>query len=130
MEKMIQEISLTIRADTFLQEKVTAGIHTTVKFYPYISSNHRWLREERGIGVYVEPTVRKELLDDNTYFKFVQSCEKGWIFYYMMSQVNPKKLFAKNFACHSQMQLFIDPFIWYLLMQKMKFQTSTAKWTW
>ena len=96
MEKMNQEISLTIRADTFLQGKVTAGLHTTVKFHPYISSNHRWLREERGIGVYVEPAVRKELLDDNTYFKFVQSCEEGWIFYYRMSQVNPKKIVCKE----------------------------------
>ena len=78
----------------------------------------------------MEPTVRKELLDDNTYFKFVQSCEKGTIFYYMMSQLNPEKLFAKSVACHSQMQLFIDLFIWYLLMQKMRFQTSIAKWTW
>ena len=44
----------------------------------------------------MEPTVRKELLDDNTYFKFVQSCEKGTIFYYMMSQVNPEKVVCKE----------------------------------
>lgn len=43
---------------------------------PVFLANDRWLREEKGIGVYVETPVKKELLDDS-YFSCVQSCETG-----------------------------------------------------
>ncbi|XP_024365901.1 putative NAD kinase 3 isoform X2 [Physcomitrium patens] len=35
----------------------------------------RWLKEEKGIGVYVEPSMKRELLDDSSYFRCVQACE-------------------------------------------------------
>lgn len=35
----------------------------------------RWLKEEKGIGVYVEPRMKEELLEDSSYFSFVQSCD-------------------------------------------------------
>lgn len=37
----------------------------------------RWLKEEKGIGVYVEPSMKRELLDDSSYFRCVQACETG-----------------------------------------------------
>jgi len=37
----------------------------------------RWLKEEKGIGVFVEPPVKKELLEYNSYFSCVQSCDTG-----------------------------------------------------
>lgn len=37
----------------------------------------RWLKEEKGIRVYVEPIVKAELLKDSSYYDFVQTCKSG-----------------------------------------------------
>lgn len=36
----------------------------------------RWLREEKGVGVYLEPPMKKEILAED-YFNCVKSCETG-----------------------------------------------------
>lgn len=35
----------------------------------------RWLRQEKGVRVFVEPAVKNELIKESQYFEFVETCE-------------------------------------------------------
>lgn len=37
----------------------------------------RWLRQEKGVRVFVEPAVKNELIKESQYFEFVETCETG-----------------------------------------------------
>lgn len=70
--------------------------------------------------MYVEPTVKQELLKDDSYFSFVQTCETGISFVCVIQSLQASLLIRAVPAASRRLRRFVD----YACLFRVSFEES------